>query len=42
MNKISQKNLSDNSNILKTGKDTAIFEAVSFTGLPEKHIKFLL
>lgn len=41
MNKISQKNLSDNSNILKTGKDTAIFEAVSFTGLPEKHIKFL-
>lgn len=41
MKKISQKSLSDNSNILKTGKDTAIFEAVSFTGLPEKHIKLL-
>lgn len=41
MKKISQNTLSDNSNILKTGKDTAIFEAVSFTGLPEKHVKLL-
>ena len=41
MNKFSQKALSDNSNLLKTTKDTAIFEAVSFTGLPEKHIKLL-
>lgn len=41
MNKFSHKSISDNSNLLKTKKDTAIFEAVSFTGLPETHIKLL-
>lgn len=41
MKKFSQQALSDNLNLIKTSKDTAIFEAVSFTGLPEKHIKLL-
>ncbi len=41
MQKISQQTISDNHNLIKTEKDTAIFEAVSFTGLPENHIKLL-
>ena len=41
MQKFSQKTISDNYNLIKTKKDTAIFEAVSFTGLPENHIKLL-
>lgn len=41
MQKFSQKTISDNHNLIKTKKDTAIFEAVSFTGLPENHIKLL-
>ena len=41
MNKFSQQSYSDNSDLIKTSKDTALFEAVSFTGLPEKHLKLL-
>lgn len=41
MNKFSQEIVRDNSNLLKTSKDTAISKAVSFTGLPENHIKLL-
>lgn len=41
MNKFSHQSISDNSNLLKTNKDTVISKTVSFTGLPENHIKLL-